>query len=161
MRLCLRVACTICVGVSFPFHNLSGECLHASSGAYLPRLTFIFSTFTQICFSVCLCVCACIPFLLALECFFGLSVSDFSFSFLLFGIFLLFPLSTFTCDSLFVFLSIFGAPFSLYPLLSLSHSFSLSVSVTSVCHESRSKSAFYKDLLRIVPLQCRQTQTQT
>lgn len=147
MRLCLRVACTICVGVSFPFHNLSGECLHASSGAYLPRLTFVFSTFTQICFqSLCVCVCVCMPFLLALECFFGLSVSDFSFSFLLF------PLSTFTCDSLFVFLSIFGAPFSLSP--------SLSVPVTSVCHESRSKSAFYKDLLRVVPLQCRQTRTQ-
>lgn len=104
-------------------------------------------------FSVSLCVCVCIPFLLALECFFGLSVSDFSFSFLLF------PLSTFTCDSLFVFLSIFGAPFSLSPLLTLPRS--LSVPVTSVCHESRSKSAFYKNLLRVVPLQCRQARTRT
>lgn len=113
---------------------------------------------------VCLCVyvCICIPFLLALECFFRAVCFRFQFQFfcfLGFFCFSLFPLSH-VIRSLFSYQ--FLARHFLFtpssPSLSLS---TLSVPVTCVCHESRSKSAFYKDLLRIVPLQCRQTQTQT
>lgn len=82
-------------------------------------------------------------------CLFQISVSVFCFS--------LFPLSH-VIRSLFSYQ--FLARHFLFPLL-LSLPFSIFVPVTSVCHESRSKSAFYKDLLNVVPLQCRQTQTRT
>jgi len=46
LRLCLRFVFTICVGVSFPFHNLSGECLPANAAAHLlPPRDFPFSNF--------------------------------------------------------------------------------------------------------------------
>lgn len=107
-------------------------------------------------FSVSLCVCKCVCVSVYLfsshssvfsGCLFQISVSVFCFS--------AFPSFHFHMWFALCFLiNFWRAIFSFPPPLALA------VPVTSVCHESRSKSAFYKDLLRVVPLQCRQTRTQ-
>lgn len=104
-------------------------------------------------FSVSLCVCMCLyGFSPRTRVFFRAVCFRFQFQFSAFPSFH-FHMWFALCFLINFWRAIFSFPFLTLPR-------SLSVPVTSVCHESRSKSAFYKDLLRVVPLQCRQTRTQ-